>query len=165
MKVMRRLLIALGIILVFIGLCWVYTTTQLNIARSKGIYASAEQGMLAFAEKHYSANHNVKILYAGPNDFKGRQPHDWFVIAEIHAASRADGSELKHNGCDAPGLPFLQTKDGWVYVPEGAFPGFVGFWMELFDMAGEGQPIPSTDLLPDHTTHLCDSDDMIYYGH
>jgi hypothetical protein len=164
MKVNRRLFFALGISLAIIALSWVYTIIQLNFARSKGIYATAEQGMLAFAEKYYSSDHNVEVLYAGPNWDKGKQPYHWYVIAEINASSRADGSELRHNGCDAPGLTFLQTRDGWVYVPEGAFPTFIGFWMKAFDLAGEGQRTPSTDLLPNHTTRLCDSDEMIYYG-
>jgi hypothetical protein len=165
MNIISRLSIALGFILAIIALSWVYTTVQLNIARSKGVYESAEQGMQAFAEKYYAADCNVKTLYAGPSFFNGRQRYHWYVIAEIYATSHADGSELRHNGCDAPGLAFLQTRDGWVYVPDGAFPGFIGFWMKAFGLAGEGQVTPNTDLLPDHTTWLCGSDDMIYYGH
>ena len=155
MKVIRCLIIALGGVLI-VGVCsWIYTTTQLRIARSKGVYASAEQGMLAMVDEHYPADRDVKILYAGTNSFDGRQPHIWYVIAEVHASSRADGSELGHNGCDAPGLFYLQTKEGWVFVPEGAFPEFIGFWMKVFDLAGEGQSTPSTDWAPDQNPRFC----------
>jgi hypothetical protein len=155
MKVIRCLIIALGGVLI-VGVCsWIYTTTQLRIARSKGMYASAEQGMLAMVDEHYPADRDVKILYAGTNSFDGRQPHIWYVIAEVHASSRADGSELGHNGCDAPGLFYLQTKEGWVFVPEGAFPEFIGFWMKVFDLAGEGQSMPSTDWAPDQNPRFC----------
>ena len=155
MKVIRCLIIALGGVLI-VGVCsWIYTTTQLRIARSKGMYASAEQGMLAMVDEHYPADRDVKILYAGTNSFDGRQPHIWYVIAEVHASSRADGSELGHNGCDAPGLFYLQTKEGWVFVPEGAFPEFIGFWMKVFDLAGEGQSTPSTDWAPDQNPRFC----------
>jgi hypothetical protein len=65
-----------------------------------------------------------------------------------HAAHRADGSTLGPNGCDAPESFFLETKEGWVYVSEGAFPTFSGFWMAVFDMAGEGQATPSTKRTP-----------------
>ena len=164
MKVISWLFIALGGILAVIAFGWMYTTVQLNIASSKSVYATAEQGMLAKIEKHYSADRNVKILYAGTNSFDGSQPHVWYVIAEVHAASRADGSELGHNGCDVPGSYFLQTKEGWVYMPEGAFPDFIGFWMKIFDMAGEGQATPSTDLLPDQPSRFCNSDESIWYG-
>jgi hypothetical protein len=155
MKVIRWLIIALGTILA-VGACsWTYTTTQLRIASSKCVYATAERGMLANAEKHYSADRAVKILYAGTNSFDGSQPHVWYVIAEVRATSRADGSELGHNGCDAPGSFYLQTKEGWVHVPEGAFPEFMGFWMKVFDMAGEGQSTPSTDWAPDQNPRFC----------
>ena len=94
MKVMRSLLIALGIFLAFITFGWIYTTAQFNIASSKGVYASPEQGMLAHAEEYYSAGRDVKIVHAGPNFFDGSQPHVWYIIAEVLATSRADGSEL-----------------------------------------------------------------------
>jgi hypothetical protein len=129
MKVIRWLIITLGIVLAVSACSWIYTTTQLRIARSKGVYATAEQGMLAKIEKHYSADQDVKLLHAGPNAFDGSQPHVWYVIAEVRASSRAGGSELGYNGCDSPGSYFVQTKEGWVYMPEGAFPDFVGFWM------------------------------------
>ena len=155
MKFMRWSLIFLGGILAFIAFCWVYTTVQLRLASSKGVYATAEQGMLANAEKHYSADRSVKILYAGTNSFDGSAPYVWYVIAEIRASTRADGSVLGHNGCDAPGSFYLQTKEGWVHVSEGAFPGFMGFWMKVFDLAGEGQSTPSTDWAPDQNPRFC----------
>jgi len=102
-------LTALGVIAVVIGLSWAYTILQLELARSKGAYPSAAAGMLARAEKYYSDDRDVRILYAGTNSFDGSKPHIWYVIAEIHASTRADGSELGHNGCDAPGSFFLQT--------------------------------------------------------
>lgn len=48
----------------------------------------------------------------------------WYVIAEIHASARADGSELGHNGCDAPGSYFLQTKDGSIHTSNNTSPLF-----------------------------------------
>ena len=155
MKVVYGMLIALGIILAVIAFSWVYTSVQLNNARSKGVYTTAEQGMLDMIDKHYPADRTVKIIYAGTNSFDGRQPHIWYVIAEVHAASRADGSAMGHNGCDAPGLFYLQTREGWVFVPEGAFPRLVGFWMKIFDMAGDGQPTPSTNWAPDQNPRFC----------
>ncbi|MFZ5911643.1 MAG: hypothetical protein ACOYYU_16635 [Chloroflexota bacterium] len=111
--------------------------------------------MMANIEKHYSDDREVKILYAGPNSFDGSQPHVWYIIAEVRASSRVDGSELGRNGCDAPGSYYLETKDGWVYMPEGAFPDFIGFWMKVFDLAGEGQSMPSTDWEAGQPTQFC----------
>jgi hypothetical protein len=155
MKHLRRLLITLGIIIAIVSFSWIYTTIQLNSARSKGVYNTPEQGMQALAEKYYTADRDVKILYAGTNSIDGSKPYIWYVIAEVRATARADGSDLGVNGCDAPGSFFLQTKAGWVHVPEGAFPTFMGFWMKVFDMAGEGQSTPSTDWGADKPEHFC----------
>jgi len=156
MKYVRWFLIAVGACLIFIAFSWVYTSVQLNVARSKGVHASAEQGMLAIVDKYYPADRDLNILYAGTNSVDGSKPHIWYVIAEVHATARADGSPLGSNGCDAPGSYFLQSKDGnWVHVSEGAFPTFIGFWMDVFDKAGEGQPIASTDWGADQPSQFC----------
>lgn len=155
MKIFRLLLFVLGMVIASAALSWVYSSVQLSIAHSKGVYETAEQGMLALVDKGYASDRQVKILYAGTNSLDGSKPYIWYVIAEVHASARADGSNLSENGCDAPGSVFLQTKDGWVYMPEGAFPGFIGFWMGLFDMAGPGQSEPSTARAPNQPEHFC----------
>ncbi len=152
---LRRFLIALGIVVSFVVFSWIYTTVQLKNARAKGVYTTPEQGMQALAEKYYAADREVKIVYAGTNSFDGSNPHVWYVIAEVRATARADGSELGSNGCDAPGSFFLQTREGWVHVPEGAFPTYMGFWMKVFDWAGEGNPTPSVNWAPDQNPQFC----------
>ena len=155
MRIFRWILVLLGFGLICVVSSWIYTTVQLNIAQANGVYSSPEQGMIARAEQYYTADRQVKILHAGTNSFDGTKPHVWNVIAEIHASARADGSALGHNGCYAPGSFFLQTKEGWVYVPEGAFPGFIGFWMDVFGWAGEGQSTPSTNWAPGQPSRFC----------
>jgi hypothetical protein len=157
MKRFRLPLLAVGIVIACVALSWAYTSAQLSIARSKGMYETAEQGMRALMDKAYPSDRQVKILYAGTNSFDGSKPYVWYVIAEVHASARADGSSLSEDGCDAPGSFFLETKDGWVHVPEGAFPGFMGFWMGVFNMAGPGQSEPSTAWAPDQPEHFCGS--------
>ena len=155
MKLVRRSLIAVGSLILFVVLSWAYTNIQLNIARGKGIYNSPEQGMRMILSKYYSTDQEVKILYAGPNSRNGGSPQVWYVIAEVRATARADGTALGANGCEAPGSFFLQTKEGWVQVSEGALPGFVNFWMKVFGKAGEGQSTPSTDLGADMPSQFC----------
>src|SRR5574342_1089871 len=122
MKARRRFFIALGL-LAAIRLCpWGYTSLVLADARRQGVYPSAEAGMLALMDKYYPPDHTVKIFYAGPNSRDRSDPYVWYVIAEVRAAARADGSEMGRNGCDNPGSFFLQTKDGGgVHVGEGFF--------------------------------------------
>ena len=134
---------------------WVYAASQLALAKNAGIYSTPEEGMRALAQKSYSTDRRVKIVSAGPNSSDGSQPHIWYVIAEVRASSRADGSALGPNGCDAPGSFFIQTKEGWVHVSEGAFPEFVGFWMKVFGWAGEGQSTPSTTWASDQSSRFC----------
>ena len=155
MRIFRWMLVLLGFSFICVASSWIYTAVQLNIARAKGVYSSPEQGMIARAEQYYTDDREVKILHAGTNSFDGTKPHIWYVIAEIRASARADGSALGHNRCDAPGSFFLQTKQGWVHVPEGAFPGFIGFWMDVFGWAGEGKSTPSTNWAPDQPSRFC----------
>jgi hypothetical protein len=123
-KESRWLLIPVGI-LVLVACAffpWTYTSIQLKIARAEGVYETPEQAMRAKLEPYYSSDAQIKILHAGPNSRNGRRPYVWYVIAEVRASSRADGLPLGHNGCDAPGSYFLQTREGWVHVSEEAFP-------------------------------------------
>ena len=153
----RQLLIAAGI-LVLIACSffpWLHTSIQLRIARARGIYETAEQGMRAKLKPDYSPDAQIKILHAGPNSRDGSRPYIWYVIAEVRASSRAEGSALGHNGCDAPGSYFLQTREGWVHIPEGTFPEWVGLWMGVFDWADPGQSTPSTEWAPGQPSRFC----------
>ena len=148
-------LVAIALALVLVLGCWLYTVSQLERARSRGVYDSAEQGMRALIADGYEGISRVDILYAGPNAFDGSQPHVWYVVAEVRAAARADGSGMGRQGCDAPGSYFLQTKDGWLHVSEGAFPEVVGFWMRVFGLAGPGQAQPTHDWAPTQPARFC----------
>ena len=148
MKNIRRLPILLVLCAAMAALPWVYTKTVLTIAHSRGVYSSPEEGMLALADQQYPPDHSVKIYYAGPNDSDGLNPYVWYVIAEVHASARADGSAMGRNGCDNPGSFFLQLRDGsWVHVGEGLFTTFMAPWMGVFNMAGEGISKPSVNLI------------------
>jgi len=126
---------------------WLCTTIQLHSACSRGVFTSAEEGMRALITRNYIQPEKVQIIYAGTNSFDGSSPHIWYVVACVWGESRADGSKVgswKHD-YDQPGFFFLNTKDGWVWVNEGAFPVYLGFWMRVFGMAGPGSAHPSTD--------------------
>jgi hypothetical protein len=137
---------------------WGYTAARLALARSRGVYATAEEGMRSLLDRGYVDITSTDIRYAGPNSFNGSQPHVWYVVAEVRASRRRDGSRLGVGGCDAPGSFFLETKQGWVHVSEGAFPRFIGFWMKALGLAGPGQATPSTDWDPSAPRRFCRSD-------
>ncbi len=148
----RRLVLGLMIAMVVLSLIllfpWGYTSLVVANARANGEYESAEEGMLALMDESYAPDHIVKIYSAGPDAHDGSNPYVWYVIAEVRASARADGSEMGKNGCDAPGTFFVQLKNGkWVHVPEGLFIIFVPSWLDTFGFAGEGQSTPTTDLI------------------
>lgn len=148
-KYVRWALVAAGVGILYFAFAWLYTVIVINHARDTyGVYPSPEEGMMALMDKYYMPDREVKIDYAGPNENNGRNPYVWYVIAEVRASARADGSEMGKNGCDNPGTFFLQLKDGsWVHIPEGFYTTFMTSWMKTFDMAGEGVSTPSIDLL------------------
>jgi len=148
MKILRWSLITLGLVLLSAGAGWIFTSSQLAIASSKGVHASAEQGMQSLIGESYQGITSLEILSSGPDSFDGSFPHVRYVVARVCASSRMDGVELDDQGCDLPGSFFLQTREGWVHVPEDAFPEIVGFWMSIFGMAGPGQSTPSINLIP-----------------
>ena len=135
-----------------------YTTLVVNRARVRGLYPTAEAAMLQRIAENYEGIQRVTIFYAGPNARYGSDPHVWYVTAEVRANNRADGSALGDHNCDAPGSFFLQTHGGWFYVPEGAFPGMLGKWMQKYDLAGPGQSLPSTNLHSNRSYRFCQSD-------
>jgi hypothetical protein len=157
-KATRLIIFSLSVFAMMVWLlfmAWYYTSTQLSITRTKGVYPSAEEGMIAKLRSYYAEDADIKILHAGPDLHSGKQAYVWYVIAEVRASARADGSELGQNGCDAPGSFFVQTKEGWMYVPELVFPHFLGFWMNAFGLAGPGVSAPTTDWPPGQPSRFC----------
>ncbi len=119
---------------------WTFTTSRLNSARSIGIFSSPSEGMLSIVHSGWTGIQEVKIVHAEQETAFGGGPHVWYVVACVFADPRADDSPVgasTHN-FDSPGSYFVNTKDGWVLMPEASLPLFVGFWMRIFSLAGEG---------------------------
>jgi hypothetical protein len=134
------LLVAACLVLVSLIATWFYTTAQLSIAaRRDGVHETPEAGMRALAEKSWVDVEKIEIEYAGPNSFDGSNPHVWFVVARVWAGGRTDGKPMGNHGYGSAGSFFLHTRQGWVHVPEGAFPEFVGFGMRLFGLLPAGE--------------------------
>jgi hypothetical protein len=147
----RRLAVYAVIALVFLlgTAAWggLYTAGRLRAARLDGLFPSPEEGMLSLVSQGYATPWEAEIVYAGPNSFDGSSPHVWYVIACVWAAKRFDGSTVGNQtrDYDAPGSFFLQTEDGWVHIPEGWFPEFIGFWMRVYGTAGPGSHHPTRE--------------------
>lgn len=135
------LVAALVLVIVLAVLLWppalrAYAVAQIEAAKRDGVYATPEEGMRARIEQHYRDIDRVVIDHSGTNSFDGRLPHVWFVTARVYAAARGDGKAIPAGEYDLPGSFFLHVDDGWVHVPEGAFPELIGGAMERFGLYG-----------------------------
>ena len=150
------LLAVIGVLtLVFIGLAGSrlypiaarnYTIASLNWARSQGVYETPQQGVISTANNHYCGVEKVEIEQAATNSFDGSDPHVWFVLYTVHAKNHAPcdaehpGPALYHGSFERGGVFYLNVKDGWVMMPEGRLPEFIGHWMKKLNLAGPGDP-------------------------
>ena len=156
---LRPILVIILVVAAIFGVgrlaAWIYTTSVVNQALADGVFPTAEDAMLNMLRENYTSITDIDIINAGPDSHDGNQPYVWYVTAEVRAASRADGSEMGHNGCDAPGTFFFQTHEGWFHVPEGPMTSFLAGWMSEFGLAGPGQTQPSTDVTDGRPFQFC----------
>lgn len=135
----RRLLWAGLVLLALTSLIvvgpFVYTKSQLALAKRGGIYATPEEAVLANIGESVGDAKVVKIegLYVSPNWGDGRLPHVWFGGARVWLDRVPTGH--RHDNYSA-GSYYLRVEEGWIHVPEGAFPGFIGRMMELYNLEG-----------------------------
>jgi hypothetical protein len=123
-----------------------YTIAALERARSRGVYETPQQGVIALANRSFCGVERVEIEQAATNSFDGSNPHVWFVLYRVYARSHTPcdpahpGPAMYHQTYENGGVFYLNVKDGWVWVPEEAFPEVIGNWMKKLDLAGPGNP-------------------------
>jgi hypothetical protein len=145
---LRKLLsfpvLILAVIAVFTIIITLHTISSLKWARSQGVFDTPQQGVISRVYHYYCGVESVEIKQAGTNSFDGSNPHVWFVIYRVIARSRIPcdpeeaGTDPFHKISEGGGIFWLNTKDGWVYMPEGRFPQVIGFGMKILDLAGPG---------------------------
>jgi hypothetical protein len=114
---------------------WIYTTSQLALAKNEGIYATAEEAVIAKFGQDKGRAKVVRLgnVRASPNRGGGSQPHVWFGVATVYLDRVPQGWDRTQYSA---GSFFIHVKEGWVYVPEGAFPEFIGWVMEFYGLEG-----------------------------
>ncbi len=129
-------------VLAFILFCLVaplvWTVGQLTLAKADGIYNTPEEAMTAkiMRDSGEYEIERIDILDAKPNYQDGRLPHVWFVGANVYGDFRPDGKSTAPKGYYGGGSFFIKVADGWVHVPEGAFPGMIGRVMAWYELEG-----------------------------
>jgi hypothetical protein len=115
---------------------WVYAVSQLALAKNAGVYPTVEQAIIANNSQGWGDAEVVSIegVRAGPNR-PDAQPHVWFGTAYVTLDKVPRGYDSDHDHYMS-GSYYIHVKEGWVLVSEGAFPEFIGWVMELYNMEG-----------------------------
>jgi hypothetical protein len=138
----RRLLWVGVVLLVLVPLIvvgpLVYTKSQLALAKRGGIYATPKEAVIAHLNRDWGGAQVVRLegLYVTPNWSDGRLPHVWFGGANVWLDRVPTG--YNRDNYQSAGSYYIQVEEGWIHVPEGAFPGFIGRMMELYKLEGAG---------------------------
>jgi hypothetical protein len=96
-----------------------------------------EQAVIANNSRGFGGAEVVRIenVHAAPNS-RTAQPHVWFGGATVYLDRVPAGRTWDHYSA---GSFYIHVRQGWVPMPEGAFPGFIGWVMELYNMEGVNQ--------------------------
>jgi hypothetical protein len=133
----RLALIGIGVLALFplfFACSWIYAASQLALAKSAGIYPTVEEAIVENNNQGWGSAKVIRIdnIHAGPNRYNA-QPHVWFGGATVYL----DRAPTGHNRTSySSGSFYLRVRDGWVHIGEGAFPEFIGWVMELYNMEG-----------------------------
>lgn len=125
----------LGVAFAFLLGTWGFAKSQLALAKDQGIYASPEEAILARANLGWGQAQVIGIenVHAGPNYHDGSLPHVWFGGADVYLDRVPEGGRWDHY---AIGSYYLHVDQGWVHVPEGALPEYIGWVMALYGLEG-----------------------------
>jgi hypothetical protein len=126
---------SISLIPLFFAYCWLHATSHIALAKSEGIYATVEEAVIALNSQGWGGAQVVKIedVHASPNSWDGSQPHVWFGGGRVYLDRVPQGWNRTQY---LAGSFYIHVREGWVHVPEGAFPEFIGWIMELYDLEG-----------------------------
>lgn len=138
----RMLLLGLLVLIPLLFVApWAYAVTRLEMAKREGVYASPEEAVRMRAEAVDGVQvERIHGLHAGPNYRDGRLPHVWFAGGGVtydrpHPATGRRTLSM--------GSFYVRVEEGWVHVPEGAFPTLIGRLMEIYHLEGVGTGAPA----------------------
>ena len=132
----RRIGLGLVALVPMFFLCtWIYAVSQLALAKKEGIYDSVEEAVVIMGSQGWGDAEVLRVedVRASINRHDGSHPHVWFGGASIYLDRVPQGLDRTHY---LSGSYYLHVEEGWVHVPEGAFPGFIGWVMELYGLEG-----------------------------
>jgi hypothetical protein len=140
-KLPRLARIGLGLaaaVPLFFLFIYVYAVSQLALAKNNGVYPTVEDAIVAMNSRGWGDAKVLKIenVHAGPNQRDGSQPYLWFGGAEVYLDRVPQGGNRTQY---SSGSYYMHVSEGWILLPEGSFPEFIGRVMELYGLEGVGR--------------------------
>lgn len=119
----------------FFFLSWVYAASQLAMAKEGGVYPTVEAAIIGNHSTGWGGANVISItdIHTGPNYRDGSLPYVQFGTAVIHYDRIPDGLSRPRSSA---GSFYIHTREGWVLMPEGAFPEYIGWAMMLYNLEG-----------------------------
>ncbi len=131
----RSFFILVGLVLFFYACIYLYATARIAQAKNLGVYPTAEEAAVKTFGLDYKDAKLVSLtsIDCGPNNETGKPEHVWFCTARVEYDRIPQG---QRRSVFLAGDFFIRVKDGWVYMSESVFPGFVGGVMKLYHLEG-----------------------------
>lgn len=128
---------AAALVILFFAGSWAYATSQLALAKQQGIYPTPQEAVIGKNSQGWGGASVVRIedVWAEPNR-RDAQSHVWFGGGTVYLDRMPQGYDEMYYSA---GSFYIQVREGWVHVPEGAFPEFIGWVMELYNLEGVRQ--------------------------
>lgn len=122
---------AAALVLMFFACSWIYAASQLALAKQRGIYPTPQEAVIGNSQGWGGAEVvRIEDVWAEPNR-QDAQAHVWFGGATVYLDRVPQGYDKTSY---SSGSYYLRVREGWVHVPEGAFPDFIGWVMELYNL-------------------------------
>jgi hypothetical protein len=136
-RLSRRVRVGIGVVAlvpVFFVCIWAYAASRLTLAKNEGIYSTVEEAVIERNSQGFGGADVLRIedVWAKPNN-NSTQSHVWFGGGTVYMNQVPEGYSWDHYSA---GSFYIHVREGWVHIPEGAFPEFIGWVMELYNMEG-----------------------------
>jgi len=124
-----------ALVLSYFVCLYTYAVVRITQARHQGVYPTAEAAAIATYSQGFGGAEvrSIDVINCGPNEPSGRPAFIWFCTALVTMDQAPSGYE---RSTFLNGSFFIQLQDGWVFMPEQAFPELVGHAMSFYHLEG-----------------------------
>lgn len=137
-RLKRTLLVGITLVLLVIlnyGCSYAYAVARIAQAKNLGVYPTIEEAVTGTHGQGFGGAHvkSISSINCSPNEPDGLLPFVWFCTARVKMDRVPDGYDKSEW---LAGNFFIHIQDGWVFMSEGSFPGFIGRVMEQYNLEG-----------------------------